>query len=124
MPSTTETLYDYIILVARKGSRFFGGGLIVVQQFVKTANSVPNISAGIVNYKDHQQKVRKTIVKNPDAPLVITWGPHVNPLIKKYIGRKYVYLAQSFGCGVSLPLGTPFICLRRFKRIIKGGAFG
>ena len=47
--------------------------------------------------------------------VIVTWGPHVNSLLKEYHGRfPMVYLQQSMDWGINLPIDVPVLCVSKY----------
>ena len=92
------------------------GGLYVALRFVELINKI--FPARIFTYIDKVENLpfvdMRTIPEDEEIIWAITWGPHVNRLIRRLRNRKIIYYAQSTGWGSLHLNGIPILCISRF----------
>ena len=93
-----------------------GGGLQIAQRLAALLNH--HYSTEIVTYKrqeqgySHFEKDRRSF--QPNSLYFITWGPHINQLLRLLNPNPVVYYAQSFGWDIKLPPSVPIFCVSRY----------
>jgi hypothetical protein len=108
--------YSVYVLLPSMEESFLCGGHLLAQKLAHMLGS--HCRCGIVTYEHKCEGypfLDETLksAKKKDI-FIVTWGYHINRLVRTLKRRRTVYYAQSFGWDITLPASVPVVCISEY----------